>query len=150
MDLKLTTNNDQEFHTLTERIRNEVAGETGWKRLGQLLIKLSQYDKTEELYNVLLKQTSDEGEKALYYNQLGRIKDDQSDYENAIEYYENALEIYQKTVPRNYPSLAIFYNNIGLVYKHMKAYTNAISCYKKALEIEQKIVPVNYPHLATS
>ena len=75
VDLKLTADDDQQLRTLTERIREEVVGETGWKRLGQLLVKLSQFDKAEELYNVLLEQTSDEGEKAIYYNQLGYIKD---------------------------------------------------------------------------
>ena len=93
VDLKLTADDDQQLRTLTERIRKEVVGGTGWQRLGQLLIKLSQFDKAEELYNVLLEQTSDEGEKAIYYNQLGYIKNNQGDYEKAIEYYEKGLEI---------------------------------------------------------
>jgi hypothetical protein len=41
VDLKLTADDDQELRTLTERIRKEVVGSTGWKRLGQLLLKLS-------------------------------------------------------------------------------------------------------------
>jgi hypothetical protein len=49
VDLKLTADDDQELRILTERIRKELVGATGWKRLGLLLIKLSQFDKAEEL-----------------------------------------------------------------------------------------------------
>jgi tetratricopeptide (TPR) repeat protein len=150
VDLKLTADDDQQLRTLTERIRKEVVGAPGWQRLGQLLVKLSQFDKAEELYNVLLEQTSDQGEKATYYNNLGYIKDDQGDYENAIEYHEKALEIRQKTLPPNHPDLAQSYNNIGGVYDNMGEYSKALSFYEKALEIYQKTLPPNHPDLATS
>jgi tetratricopeptide (TPR) repeat protein len=150
VDLKLTADDDQQLRTLTECIRKEVVGETGWRRLGQLLIRLSQFDKAEELYNVLLEQTSDEGEKAIYYNNLGHIKDNQGDYEKAIEYYEKALAIWQKTLSPNDPMLATSYGNIGAVYKNMGDYTRALSVLQKALEISQKTLFVNHPSLANS
>jgi tetratricopeptide (TPR) repeat protein len=150
VDLKLTADDDQQLRTLTERIREEVDDETGWERLGRLLLTLSQFDKAEELYNVLLEQTSDKGEKALYYNQLVYIKNNQGDYEKAIEYYEKALEIEQKTLPPNHPDLATSYNNIGLVYMNMGEYSKALFFYEQALEIYQKSLPSNHPSLATS
>jgi tetratricopeptide (TPR) repeat protein len=150
VNLKLTADDDQELRTLTERIRKEVVGETGWQRLGQLLVTLSQLEKAEELYNVLLEQTSDPSEKATDYNNLGYIKDHQGDYEKAIEYHEKALEIEQKTLPENHPSLATSYNNIGSVYDNMGEYSKALSYYEKALEIRQKTLPENHHDLATS
>jgi tetratricopeptide (TPR) repeat protein len=150
VDLKLTADDDQELRTLTERIREEVVGATGWRRLGKLLIKLSQFEKAEELYNVLLEQTSDEGEKAIYYNQLGYIKDHQGDYEKAIEYYEKGLEIEGKTLTPNHPDFAQSYNNIGGVYNNMGEYSKALSFYEKALEIKQKTLSPNHLDLATS
>jgi tetratricopeptide (TPR) repeat protein len=150
VNLKLTADDDQELRTLTEHIREEVVGETGWKRLGQLLVKLSQSDNAEELYNVLLEQASGQDEKALYYNNLGYIKDHQGDYEKAIEYYEKTLEIEEKTLPSDDPSLAISYNNIGGVYKNTGEYSKALSYYEKALEIWQKTFRANHPSLATS
>ena len=87
------------------------------------------------MYTVLLGQTSDEGEKALYYNQLGYVKDDQGDYEKALWYYEKGLEIRQKTLPPNHPDLATSYNNIGVVYDNMGEYSKALSFYEKSLEI---------------
>jgi tetratricopeptide (TPR) repeat protein len=150
VDLKLTADDDQELRTLTERIREEVVGTTGWQRLGQLLIKLSQLDKAEELYNVLLEQTSDEDEKALYYNHLGYIQNSQGDYEKAIQYYQQGLAIRQKTLSPDDPSLATPYGNIGLVYHNMGEYLKALSFYEKALEIQQKTLPPNHPSFATS
>jgi tetratricopeptide (TPR) repeat protein len=129
VDLKLTADDDQQLYTLTECIRNEVGAATGWERLGHLLLKISQFDKAEELYNVLLEQTSDEGDKAHYYHQLGCIKDDQGGYEKAIEYYEKEYDIVVKTVPPDHPSLADSYNNIGLVYKNMGEYWKALLFY---------------------
>jgi hypothetical protein len=60
VELKLTADDDEQLRTLTKHIRDESAGATEWQRLGQLLHKLKQFDKAEELYKVLLKQTSDE------------------------------------------------------------------------------------------
>jgi hypothetical protein len=44
VELTLTADDDQQLRILTDQIREETPGETGWKRLGQLLLKLSQSD----------------------------------------------------------------------------------------------------------
>ncbi|CAF0890568.1 unnamed protein product [Adineta ricciae] len=150
VQLQLTADDDPQLRVLTDRIESEVRGSTGWKRLGNLLLRLGQLDKAEELYTVLLEQTSDKNDRALYYHQLGCLKDDQGDYKMAIEYYEKALEIREKSLPSNHPSLATSYNNIGLVYDNMGEYSKALSFYEKALEIKEKSLPSNHPSLATS
>jgi tetratricopeptide (TPR) repeat protein len=150
VELKLTADDDEQLRILTERIREETPGDTGWKRLGELLLKLKQFDKTEELYKVLLEQTSDESDTAHYYNQLGLVKADQGDYERAIGYHEQGLELYQRSLPPNHHSVATSYNNIGEVYYYMGEYSKALLLYKKALEIRQKILPPNHPDLAES
>ncbi len=150
VDLRFTADDDQQLHILTERIRKGVTGETGWRRLGQLLIKLDQLNKAEELYNVLLEQTSDESEKALYYNQLGFIKDAQGDYEKAIEYYENAFEMWEKTLPSNHPYFSVCFNNIGLVYKNMGQYSEALQFLEGGLKMSERTLQPNDPDFATS
>ncbi|CAF1122957.1 unnamed protein product [Adineta steineri] len=148
--LQLTSDDDQQLRLLTDRIREEASGNTGWQRLGKLLLTTGQFNKAEELYNVLLEQTSDDENKAHYSVCLGYVKDDQGDYEKAIWYYEKALEIREKTLPSNHPHLAGSYNNIGAVYDNMGEYSKALSYYEKALEIQQKTLPANHPDLATS
>jgi tetratricopeptide (TPR) repeat protein len=150
VDLKLTSENDPQLHALTKCIQEETEGPTGWLRLGKLMIKLGHFDQAEELYEILLQQTTDEDEKAHLFHQLGRIKDGQGKYAEAIEFYEKSLEIEQKTLPANHPHLATSYNNIGGVYDHMGEYSKVLSYYEKALEIRQKTLPANHPLLATS
>jgi tetratricopeptide (TPR) repeat protein len=150
VELKLTADDDEQLHTLTKHIREETSDATGWRRSGQLLLKLNQVDKAEELYQILLEQTSDEREKALSYHQLGYVKDRQGDYEKAIGYYEQGLAIERKTLPPNHPALATSYINIGSVYDNMAEYSKALSFNEKALEIKQKTLPANHPGLATS
>ncbi|CAF0794183.1 unnamed protein product [Adineta steineri] len=149
VELQLTSDDDQQLRVLTDRIREEAGGGTGWQRLGNLLIRIGQSIKAEELFNVLLEQTSDESERAHYYRQLGNLKIDQGDYEKAIWYNEKTLEVQQKTRLPNHLSLATSYNNIAGVYDQMGEYSKALSYYEKALEIEQKILPSNHPELAT-
>ncbi|CAF0912486.1 unnamed protein product [Adineta steineri] len=150
VELQLTSDDDQQLRLLTDRIREEAIGSTGWRRLGNLLLKIGQFNKAEELCNVLLVQTSDEGEKAHYYHQLGSVHSNQGDYKKAISYYEQALEISENILPSNHPDLASSYNSIGNVHNQMADYSKALSFYEKALEIYQKTLPSHYPLLATS
>jgi tetratricopeptide (TPR) repeat protein len=150
VDLTLTSDNDPQLHALTKCMQEETEDSTGWLRLGQLMIKLSHFDQAEELYEILLQQTTNEGEKAHLFHQLGVIKYGQEKYAEAIEFYEKALEIEQKTLPANHPDLATSYDNIGAVYDNMGEYPKALSYYEKALEIRQKTLPANHPDLASS
>jgi tetratricopeptide (TPR) repeat protein len=146
----LTGDKDRQLYVLTERMRQEATGLTGWHRLSKLMIELGQYDKAEELHEVLLKQAGDGSGKAAIFNNLGVIAERQGKYEEAITINEKALEIYQKTLPANHPLLATSYNNIGNVYTSMGEYSKALSHYEKAIEIFEKALPANHPSLATS
>ena len=176
VELTLTSDNDPQLKQLTENMQEETKEATGWLRLGKLLIEMAQFDKVEELYEILLKETTNQGEKsrvfhelgAIKYNQgkytealeyyeksrlfheLGGIKYNQGKYTEALEYYEKSIEIKKKTLPANHPSLAASYNNIGLVYYNMGEYSKALEYYEKSLEIRKKTLPTNHPHLATS
>ncbi|CAF4231952.1 unnamed protein product, partial [Adineta steineri] len=150
VELQLTSDDDHQLRTLTDRIQEEVGSTTGWRKLGKLLLTIDEFDKAEELYNVLLEQTSDEDEKSLYYGCLGHVKHEQGDCEKAIWYYEQGLDIKQKLLPSNHLLLATSYSNIGSVHNNKGDYATALSFYEKALEIKQKSLPSNHPSLAIS
>ena len=150
VELTYTSDDDPQLRLLTERIREEVVIGTGWHRIGTLLLQISQFNKVEELYTVLLAQTYNEVEKAIYYHQLGNAKDKQGDYEKALWYYQKSLEIYQKKFPPNHPSFAVSYGKIGSVYKSMGDCSKALSFCEKSLKIFQKVVPPNHPSLTSS
>lgn len=148
--LTLTTDNDPELRLLTDRMREETRGTSGWDELGQLLIKMGQFNKAEEVYHVLLEKETHEIIKARCYHQLGYIKNCEGEYDKAIMYYEMSLIIKQETLPSDHSDFGTAYNNIGLVYKSMGEYCKALSYYQKSLEIQQKSLPPNHPSLATS
>jgi tetratricopeptide (TPR) repeat protein len=150
VDLTLTNDYDPKLKILIECIGNEMQGPSGWHRLGKILLELGQFNKAEEVYNVLLSQTINIYEKSILYDQLGMAKNGQGEYEEAIRFYEKALEIRRKALPLNHPDLAESYNNIGLVYNNMGEYSKALSFDEKALEIRQKTLPPNHPDLAES
>ncbi|CAF4033665.1 unnamed protein product [Rotaria sordida] len=150
VELKLTSIKNQQIIALTERLREETRGSTGWHRLGMFLIKLGKFDKAEQVYKTLFSLTTDDNEQALLYHQLGLIKRNQGDYEEALSSYEKALEVYQKILPEDHPDLATSYNNIGQVYNNIGQYSKALSFNQKSLEIYQKTLPSNHSSLAIS
>jgi tetratricopeptide (TPR) repeat protein len=152
VDLALTgENDDKDLRKLTDRIREETYPDSeGWYRLGLVLRKMGQFQKSQQVYEVLLEQATDEGDKGPIYHLIAWAKDGQGEYKEAITLYEKALEIRQQSLPSNHPDLAMSYNNIGNVCKNMGEYSKALSSHEKALEIKQQSLPPNHPDLAAS
>jgi len=151
VDLTLTSDNDKELRVLTDRIQEETfPDEEGWNRLGLLLDKMGHSARAQQVFEILLEQTTDESEKGSTYERLGNAKYDQGQYKEALELHEKALEIRQQTLPPNHPYLAMSYNNIGMVYRSMGEYPQALSYYEKDLAISRQSLPSNHPDLAIS
>ncbi|CAF1528692.1 unnamed protein product [Adineta ricciae] len=150
VNLTLTDDNDLELHTLTECIRKETEGSTGWERLGQLMIKLGHFNKAEEFYRTLIKETDDENEKGNLFHILGCIKNELGEYNEAVRYCEQSIEINQKISPSNSLNLATSYNTLGTIYKSINEYSKALFFYEKVIEIRQRNLPENHNHLSIS
>lgn len=139
VELTLSSDNDEDLRLLTDHIRNETFPDsTGWYRLGQVLLKLGEAQKAEQVYNIVLEQTTDESKKAPIYHQLGAVHDELGNYEKALEFYQKDLQMIENSNPPNDSDLAISYNNIGNVHACMGNYPRALSAYKKLLEIRQQ------------
>ncbi|CAF4087493.1 unnamed protein product [Adineta steineri] len=151
VNLTLTNDNDQDLQTLSDQIRQETFPDNeGWERLGLLLQKMGQFTKAQEVYEVLLLQTTNESDKAPMYYELGWIKYNQGEYQEALSSHEKALAIRQQSLPSNHSDLGASYNNIGNVYDSMGDYPKALSYYEKALAIRQQSLPSNHPDLGSS
>ena len=148
VQLTLTTDEDPQLRLLGERVEEEIQGENDWERIGNLLIKLGQLDKAQELYIHLLEQASNEEERARCNHQLGCISSEQGDYRGALSHLETALDIRQKVFPANHPDLATSYKNLGSVYSMMGEYSKALSFFEKGLTMRQKTLPAKHPALA--
>ncbi|CAF4174857.1 unnamed protein product, partial [Adineta steineri] len=151
VNLTLTNDNDKDLRILTDQIRQETFPDSkGWYRLGLLLIKMGQFTKAQEIYQVLLHQTTNESNKAPIYYQLGWIKYNQGEYQEALSSHEKALKIRQQSLPSNHLDLADSYNRIGNVYDSISDYPKALSYYEKSLVIRQQSLPSNHPDLSSS
>ncbi|CAF1138025.1 unnamed protein product [Adineta steineri] len=151
VNLTLTSENDQDLRTLSNQIRQETfPDEEGWYRLGLLLIKMGQFTKAKEIYQILLNQTTNEDDKANIYHQLGRIRYFQGEYKEALLSYEKALAIRQQLLPSNHPDLGMSYNSISMVYYKMADYPKALVSQEKALTSQQQSLPSNHSDLGMS
>jgi tetratricopeptide (TPR) repeat protein len=148
--LTLTSDDDPQRRDLTERIRNETQGFTGWQRLGQFLIMMGQFSKAEAVYNVLLDETHRNDEKAQFNHHLGVIKDGQGEYEMAIQFYEKSLEINLQILSPDHHFLASSYTGIGLARSKKGDYSKALASHEKALELFQITLSPNNPLIAKS
>ncbi|CAF1497130.1 unnamed protein product [Adineta steineri] len=151
VNLTLTNDNDQDLRTLSNQIRQETFPDsTGWYKLGELLIKMGQFNKAQEVYGVLLQQATTESDKAPIYYELGCIKYNQGENQEALSYYEKVLVIRQQLFPSNHSDLGDSYNRIGIVYYNMGDYPKALIYYEKAIAIREQSLPSNHPDLAHS
>ena len=67
VELTLTGDNDKDLRQLTDCIREGTSPDAeGWYRLGSVLYKMGQFDKSEEVYQILLEQTTNESEQGTY------------------------------------------------------------------------------------
>ena len=149
--LTLTNDNDKDLRILTDRIREETfPNSTGWFRLGLVLLKMGEFCKAQQIYEILLGQTTNEYERGRIYDLLGQVHYKKEDYQEAITFFENSLKILKERFPSNHPNLAISYSNIGLVYDNMGNYSKALAYYEKNLEINKQSLPSNHCSLASS
>ena len=99
--------------------------------------------KTQQVYEIILEQETEESAKAPIYHVLGLMKNEQ-----AIAYYEKSIEIEEKQSPRRDQNLAHPYNNIGSVYTQIGQYPKVLLFYEKTLTIQQQSLPSTHPSLA--
>jgi tetratricopeptide (TPR) repeat protein len=145
VQLTLTSDNDPQLQALTEYMRGEFfPDETGWHRLGSFLLKVAQYDKAQQVFEMILDRTTDESEKENIYHMLGIAKFNNGEYAESITFYEKSIEIMQKILPPTHPDLASSYGNLGAVYNKIGEYSKAYLYQEKALKTYQNIVSSNH------
>jgi tetratricopeptide (TPR) repeat protein len=81
-----------------------------------LLLKTDHSDKAQEVYQVILDQTTNETQRRSIYRQLGLIKYIQGQYTEAITLDEKAIDIHQRTLSQNHPNSSISYTGIAKAY----------------------------------
>ncbi|CAF1347603.1 unnamed protein product [Adineta ricciae] len=151
VNLSLTSDTDEELSVLTKQIREEsFPNIEGWFRLSLILSKMAQTDIAERICKARINESTCEDPTENIYNQLGVIKSQQGQYEEAMVLFKISLMFCLRSLPSSHPYVASSCSNIGALYLSMNDYTNALSFFEQALKIQLKSLPSNHPDVATS
>ena len=126
VNLTLTSDSDLDLRALSARFKEEMEGSTGWFGLGELLLKMGESKKAEQVYEILLGETTNEIDEAFIYHKIGWIKNLQGEY-------EESLRIREELLPQNHPDFASSCNNIGNYSTEHSSYECAINIAQQSL-----------------
>ncbi|CAF4466749.1 unnamed protein product [Rotaria sp. Silwood2] len=121
---------------------NEFEDEELEIALGQIYLKLGQFDQSVLHSRNALKLSSNDPNIARCYIQLGHAYILQHDNTNALISYKNSLEILRRSTIEE-DELANVLTNIGTIYLDQDNYNESLLHYSEALEIKRKTDPEN-------
>jgi Flp pilus assembly protein TadD len=83
VELRLISDDDQELSRLTDYLQKEIQGLSAYHRLGELLLRMGNFERAEEACERLCEDISEDNSQDLsyIYDQLGRIKNGLAEYE---------------------------------------------------------------------
>ena len=104
IELQLTNDKDEQLNELLQQLRSEiyVASVFGVDRVGQLCLKMGDYDGALEVYETLLRLFPvNQVLLAYIYQHLGLVYRNKNDLDKAIIHYEKAIEVQRLLSPEN-------------------------------------------------
>jgi tetratricopeptide (TPR) repeat protein len=146
VEMSLTDENDPVLQQLSECIRQETQGSTGWSRLGQLLVHMGHFNEAHHVYVRLIESSPKDDHDCLAccYHQLGTIASHLGRYQKALSYYETSLDHLFKASTLDKLSAGLMLANMdSLCYKYGR-YSLSLSHYKRSLDICEKMSPPEY------
>ncbi|CAF0830871.1 unnamed protein product [Adineta ricciae] len=150
--LDLTADNDTQLSALAASDREKNSNFTGWDRLGNLLMRLGETGKYEQMYRSLLNQPSKDEKRAnAYLNLAGRKLTTDPNYKDAIIFLSKAREIYEEQqLPSIHPIFGLIHNGIGLAHMHLNEPLKAHPFLEKSLEVNKRIFLDHHTSLSLS
>jgi tetratricopeptide (TPR) repeat protein len=140
IQLKLTNDNDPKLNSLTNFMRSEIQGPNATHRLASYMLKISEWDKAKEIFEVILRDTPSKNLNELSYIEhcLGWIYEEKGDFEQALTHYRKSLDIDMTYLPKDHFQLAPTYANLACLYEKQGKFELAMEHYRLALTIELK------------
>ena len=140
VDLTLTNDSDEDIGLINNRIKEETFSDLkGWNRLGQWLITTNQFDKAEEIYQFILKETVDEEEKEKISRELNKIKDYQIQAKKKSPSAEKSNELVLKSS----------YESVSIVVQPPDDYSNGFPSDEQITKIKREASPLSSPLIGT-
>ncbi|CAF1319079.1 unnamed protein product [Rotaria magnacalcarata] len=145
--LTIADDNDPQLAAINSHLIEKIDG-NGWHRMSELMLQVGFFRQAEELYNELLKNASNDKERALIYKTLGKAKLEQQEYQQAASLFEDALKFDIKVLPQDLPGLAALHHDIGQAYNKLGDNVKALEYYNNEIKIKEEALSPNHPDLA--
>jgi tetratricopeptide (TPR) repeat protein len=138
IQLTLTGDDDPQLRQLTDFMRREIRGPNATHRLASYMLKVQEWDKAKEIFEVLHRDVSPERKDELAYIEysLGKIYDEKGDLERALTHYQKSLDIEMTYLPSDHPQLGPTYSSLACLYEKQGKFDLAMEQYRHSLTIE--------------
>jgi tetratricopeptide (TPR) repeat protein len=104
--------------------------------VGDMYLALEEPQHAMELYQELVKTSTDKGIQGVLWHNIATIHVDQGDYDLALDEFHQALQLKQETGGENHPEVAKTLNSLGVLH------AGALHQYPKARESFQKALMI--------
>jgi tetratricopeptide (TPR) repeat protein len=138
--LKLVNDDVNEMCDLQNELEIEFGSNYDLRSLGNILIKMGEYNKAERYFQMILEHLTEAEETTPYiYLFLGIINDNKGYYQKALEYQQQALKLYmERVIAFNHrEDIGATYTHIGSSYHKLGNSQLALEYYTKAVEIQE-------------
>jgi len=139
IQLRLTNDDDPQQRQLTDFLRLEIRGPNAMHRLASYMLRMRQWNKAAEIYDILLRQVpfDNKHEAAFIEHNLGMLYNEKGDLEPALTHYQKSLALEKTYLPDDHPQLAPTYSSLASLYEKQGKFDLAMEHYHRALTIEQ-------------
>jgi tetratricopeptide (TPR) repeat protein len=160
IELQLTNDKDEQLNEVLQQLRSEIYVPSVFNvdKVGQLCLKMGDYDGALEVYETLLRSFPDNQVFLTYvHHHLGLIYQCKNDFDQAIIHYEKANEIRRLLVSENevdkhcvttYANLSTLYVNKGDLTQARKYCEFALNIYLQLHHGEEYDPIIHCYHLA--
>ena len=157
IELYFTNEQDRELAELLAQLRSEiyVPGVFNVDKVGQLCLKMGDFDGALEVYQTLIRLFPDNQIPLAYsHHHLGLAYQGKDDFDQAIVHYEKSLDIRRSLVSENeierfslivYANLSTLYANKGDLTRARQYCERALTTYVQ-YHVEEKYDPIAHCH----
>ncbi|CAF1271088.1 unnamed protein product [Adineta ricciae] len=132
--LTLTDDYDKRLTALKEHFKKSMEDSNVCLNFGRLMYQIAAWKKSDYFYREAIQVETSPQRLSVLYNNLGMVKDELDQYDEALRYYSKSLDLKKTEESGSAADDATTYNNIATLYWKMKKMDKAIEYYEKAIE----------------
>ena len=154
--LTLTTDKDEELMALRKHFKKSMEDRNSCLNLATLMHQIAAWKRSEFFYLMGLESETAWERRSTIFNNLGSVRSELDDYEQALFYYQRSLQLELENGGEKWKGLATKYNNIGTLYYKQKKldlgienFQKAITAYNAASHNDRELEATLYQNIAS-